>query len=68
MKSLVRYAHQRLIIHRDIKSGNVLIDAEGVPRLLDFGIAKILESNEASFRPSGAASYMHSGALGAGLP
>jgi eukaryotic-like serine/threonine-protein kinase len=48
MKSLVRYAHQRLIIHRDIKSGNVLVDAEGVPRLLDFGIAKILESNEAS--------------------
>jgi non-specific serine/threonine protein kinase/serine/threonine-protein kinase len=39
----VHYAHQRLVVHRDIKPGNILITAEGTPRLLDFGIAKILD-------------------------
>jgi non-specific serine/threonine protein kinase/serine/threonine-protein kinase len=41
--SAVHFAHQRLVLHRDIKPGNILVTAEGQPKLLDFGIAKILD-------------------------
>jgi len=42
----VEYAHRHLVLHRDIKPGNILVDAAGVPKLLDFGIAKVLEQGE----------------------
>src|SRR5690349_5379644 len=41
--SAVQYAHQNLVVHRDLKPGNILVMADGTPKLLDFGIAKLLD-------------------------
>ncbi|HEX4322310.1 MAG TPA: serine/threonine-protein kinase [Acidobacteriaceae bacterium] len=49
--SAVEYAHQRLVVHRDIKPGNILVTAEGIPKLLDFGIATILSPDTFSLDP-----------------
>jgi eukaryotic-like serine/threonine-protein kinase len=43
--SAVHYAHQHLIVHRDIKPNNIMVTAEGAPKLLDFGIAKMLNAD-----------------------
>ncbi len=48
----VQYAHRNLVVHRDLKPGHILITADGMPKLLDFGIAKALDPD--GERPAGA--------------
>lgn len=57
----LHYAHERGVLHRDIKPGNILIDAKGEPHLTDFGLARLIETESTITRTTealGTPSYM----------
>ncbi|PYL69043.1 MAG: hypothetical protein DMF28_04700, partial [Verrucomicrobia bacterium] len=59
--STVHYAHEHRILHRDIKPGNILLDAKGEPHLTDFGLARLVETESTVTRTLevlGTPSYM----------
>ena len=61
---IVAYAHRQLVIHRDLKPGNVMVQPDGTPCLLDFGIAKILRDDESD----GTATVAHFASLAYAAP
>ncbi|MBN8742441.1 MAG: hypothetical protein BGP24_13610 [Lysobacterales bacterium 69-70] len=51
----VEHAHRHLLVHRDLKPANILVDADDMPRLLDFGVAALLQQRDSTVTREGAA-------------